>query len=84
MSIAPPVGAMSTSLCKLVLVSSHEPERSNIGTLFEDLGFEYVGPIDGHDLEELIATLERARDSASRPIGIHAVTQKGKGYLPVA
>ncbi|MFC4291265.1 1-deoxy-D-xylulose-5-phosphate synthase [Sphingorhabdus arenilitoris] len=52
------------------------------GTLFEELGFYYVGPIDGHNLEQLIPVLENVRDNAEGPVLIHAVTQKGKGYAP--
>ncbi len=52
------------------------------GTLFEELGFYYVGPIDGHDLEQLIPVLENVRDNAQGPVLIHCVTQKGKGYAP--
>ena len=52
------------------------------GTLFEELGFYYVGPIDGHDLEALVPVLENVRDAAEGPCLIHVVTQKGKGYAP--
>ena len=52
------------------------------GTLFEELGFYYVGPIDGHNLEHLVPVLENIRDAAEGPILIHVVTQKGKGYGP--
>ena len=52
------------------------------GTLFEELGFYYVGPIDGHNLEHLIPVLENVRDHAEGPVLIHVVTQKGKGYAP--
>jgi 1-deoxy-D-xylulose-5-phosphate synthase len=52
------------------------------GTLFEELGFYYVGPIDGHNLDHLIPVLENARDATSGPILVHVVTQKGKGYAP--
>lgn len=52
------------------------------GTLFEELGFRYIGPIDGHDLEQLIAVLRNVRDAGEGPVLIHAVTQKGKGYAP--
>ncbi len=52
------------------------------GTLFEELGFYYVGPIDGHDLDALVPVLENVRDAAEGPILIHVVTQKGKGYQP--
>ena len=52
------------------------------GTLFEELGFYYVGPIDGHNLEQLIPVLENVRDAAEGPCLVHVVTQKGKGYGP--
>lgn len=52
------------------------------GTLFEELGFYYVGPIDGHNLDHLIPVLENVRDSDHGPVLIHAVTMKGKGYGP--
>ncbi|MEO1922665.1 MAG: 1-deoxy-D-xylulose-5-phosphate synthase [Sphingomonadaceae bacterium] len=52
------------------------------GTLFEELGFYYVGPIDGHNLDHLIPVLENVRDSEKGPILVHVVTQKGKGYEP--
>ena len=69
----------------------HEPARKTEefarsfftgGTLFEELGFYYVGPIDGHDLESLLPILENVRDAAEGPILVHLVTQKGKGYAP--
>jgi 1-deoxy-D-xylulose-5-phosphate synthase len=52
------------------------------GTLFEELGFYYVGPVDGHDILSLVEILENVRDSDHGPMLIHAVTQKGKGYAP--
>ena len=52
------------------------------GTLFEELGFYYVGPIDGHNLDQLIPVLENVRDADEGPCLIHVVTQKGKGYAP--
>jgi 1-deoxy-D-xylulose-5-phosphate synthase len=52
------------------------------GTLFEELGFRYIGPIDGHNLDNLIPVLCNVRDAAQGPVLIHAVTQKGKGYAP--
>ena len=52
------------------------------GTLFEELGFYYVGPVDGHNLEHLIPVLENVRDAAEGPCLIHVVTKKGKGYAP--
>jgi 1-deoxy-D-xylulose-5-phosphate synthase len=52
------------------------------GTFFEELGFYYVGPIDGHDLEALVPILQNAREIRDRPVLVHVVTQKGKGYAP--
>ncbi|MDE2302803.1 MAG: 1-deoxy-D-xylulose-5-phosphate synthase [Sphingomonadales bacterium] len=52
------------------------------GTLFEELGFYYVGPIDGHNLDHLVPVLENVRDAAEGPCLVHVVTQKGKGYAP--
>ena len=52
------------------------------GTLFEELGFSYVGPIDGHDLDQLLPVLRTAQARATGPILIHVLTQKGKGYAP--
>jgi len=52
------------------------------GTLFEELGFTYIGPIDGHSMPELLATLRAARARATGPVLIHALTVKGKGYAP--
>ncbi|WYK04022.1 1-deoxy-D-xylulose-5-phosphate synthase [Cereibacter sphaeroides f. sp. denitrificans] len=52
------------------------------GTLFEELGFTYVGPIDGHDMEALLQTLRAARARTTGPVLIHVVTKKGKGYAP--
>ena len=52
------------------------------GTLFEELGFYYVGPIDGHNLDHLIPVLENVRDAQNGPILVHVVTKKGKGYAP--
>ncbi len=52
------------------------------GTLFEEMGFRYVGPIDGHDLDQLVPVLKNVRDSDNGPVLIHVVTQKGKGYAP--
>ncbi len=52
------------------------------GTLFEELGFYYVGPIDGHNLEQLVPILENVRDAAQGPCLVHVVTRKGKGYAP--
>ncbi|MHA3840199.1 1-deoxy-D-xylulose-5-phosphate synthase [Sphingomonas aestuarii] len=52
------------------------------GTLFEELGFYYVGPIDGHNLDHLIPVLENVRDANEGPVLVHVVTKKGKGYAP--
>ena len=111
MSIAPPVGALSAHLARLVSskpyrgirkvakrVASILPKRMAArvrkraeefargfvtgGTLFEELGFYYVGPIDGHNLDHLIPVLENVRDMKNGPILVHVVTQKGKGYAP--
>jgi len=110
MSIAPPTGALSAYLARLVsgpvyrgarktakqIVEAlpqffHEPARRTEefarawwtgGTLFEELGFYYVGPIDGHNLDHLLPVLENVRDSEDGPILVHVVTKKGKGYAP--
>ncbi|WP_323014257.1 1-deoxy-D-xylulose-5-phosphate synthase [Devosia sp.] len=69
----------------------HEPVRKTEefarsfftgGTLFEELGFYYVGPLDGHNLEDLLPVLENVRDAETGPILVHVVTRKGKGYAP--
>ena len=52
------------------------------GTLFEELGFHYVGPIDGHDMDALVSVLKNAREFKEKPVLVHVVTQKGKGYAP--
>jgi 1-deoxy-D-xylulose-5-phosphate synthase len=52
------------------------------GTLFEELGFSYIGPVDGHDLDQLLALLRTVKARADGPVLIHAVTKKGKGYAP--
>src|SRR5256886_13698512 len=52
------------------------------GTMFEELGFYYVGPIDGHNLDHLLPVLKNVRDAKQGPILVHVVTQKGKGYEP--
>ncbi len=52
------------------------------GTLFEELGFYYVGPVDGHNVERLVKILENVRDAAEGPMLVHVVTKKGKGYAP--
>ena len=111
MSIAPPVGAMSGYLSRLISskryrsirdVARHAAERFprmvehgvrraeryarglvTGGTLFEELGFYYVGPIDGHNLDHLLSILRNVRDdAASGPILVHVCTRKGKGYAP--
>ncbi len=111
MSIAPPVGAMSAYLSKLISSRSflslrdfatkmakrfpkqlertarraEEYARGILtgGTLFEELGFYYVGPIDGHNLDHLLPVLRNLRESDSaEPVLLHVVTQKGKGYAP--
>ncbi|MBM2319883.1 MULTISPECIES: 1-deoxy-D-xylulose-5-phosphate synthase [Marivita] len=110
MSIAPPVGALSSYLSQLYAGAPFqdlkeaakgavsflpEPFREGAkrakdllkgmavgGTLFEALGFSYVGPIDGHDLEQLLPVLRTVKDRAHGPILIHVVTKKGKGYGP--
>ena len=110
MSIAPPVGAMSAYLARLIsgrtylslreigrqfahhlpkffeqkAAAAEEFARGLLtgGTLFEELGFYYVGPIDGHNLEHLLPVLANVRDAEHGPILVHVVTQKGKGYPP--
>jgi 1-deoxy-D-xylulose-5-phosphate synthase len=52
------------------------------GTLFEELGFYYVGPVDGHNVEALVEVLENVRDADEGPMLVHVVTKKGKGYAP--
>ena len=52
------------------------------GTFFEELGFYYIGPIDGHDMEALVPVLKNAREFDGKPVLVHVVTQKGKGYAP--
>ncbi len=52
------------------------------GAWFEELGFYYVGPIDGHDLNQLLPVLKNVRDAKQGPILVHVVTKKGKGYAP--
>ena len=110
MSIAPPVGAMSAHLARMVSSRGYRkfrgfakgmvenmprPIKSTArkaeeytrgmvtgGTLFEELGFYYVGPVDGHDLDHLLPVLENAKAMQTGPILVHVVTQKGKGYKP--
>ena len=110
MSIAPPTGAMSAYLARLVSSHTYRSLRATAkqlakrlpkffydkarrteeysrgfwtgGTLFEELGFYYVGPIDGHNLDHLLPVLRNVRDMPSGPVLIHVVTKKGKGYSP--
>ncbi|UWF66952.1 MULTISPECIES: 1-deoxy-D-xylulose-5-phosphate synthase [unclassified Brucella] len=110
MSIAPPTGAMSAYLARLVSGRTYRSVREAAkqvaqklpkflqdkarkseeyarafftgGTLFEELGFYYVGPIDGHNLDHLLPVLKNVRDTQKGPVLIHVVTQKGKGYAP--
>jgi 1-deoxy-D-xylulose-5-phosphate synthase len=111
MSIAPPVGAMSAYLAKLISGGTYRRLRRFLkqaatkllpkrwqqraaraeeftrgfwtgGTLFEELGFYYVGPIDGHNFDHLLPVLRNVRAMKNGPILVHVVTQKGKGYAP--
>ncbi|MGR3491207.1 MAG: 1-deoxy-D-xylulose-5-phosphate synthase [Shimia sp.] len=110
MSIAPPVGALSSYLSQLYAGAPFQefkaaakgavsllppPFREGAkrakevlkgmtvgGTLFEQLGFSYLGPIDGHDMDQLLPVLRTVKERATGPILIHVVTQKGKGYRP--
>ena len=109
MSIAPPVGAMSSYLAKLVSGGAYRSLRrigkqvagalprplkeaarkaeeyargmATGGTFFEELGFYYVGPIDGHNLADLVPLLTNAK-AMDKPVLVHVVTQKGHGYAP--
>ena len=110
MSIAPPTGAMSAYLARLVTSQTYRSFRDAAkqlarhlpkflydkakrteeygrgfwtgGTLFEELGFYYVGPIDGHNLDHLLPILKNVRDMHGGPVLVHVVTKKGKGYPP--
>jgi len=110
MSIAPPVGALSGYLARLVSGRTYRSLRHIVkklakllprfleqralaleeyarglvtgGTLFDQLGFFYVGPIDGHNIDHLLPVLENVRDARNGPFLVHVVTQKGKGYAP--
>jgi len=111
MSIAPPVGAMSAHLARLISGGTYRSVRRWMkqaahkllptswfrraaraeeftrgfwtgGTLFEELGFYYVGPIDGHNLDHLLPVLRNVKKMKNGPVLIHVVTQKGKGYGP--
>ncbi len=78
MSISPSVGAFSTHLTARRALGALTSECS----LFEHMGFDYVGPVDGHDLGALLAILRMLRETADGPVLIHAVTRKGAGYAP--
>jgi 1-deoxy-D-xylulose-5-phosphate synthase len=110
MSIAPPVGAMSTYLARLYAARplqdlksvarnavDHLPPPLREGarrarslvkglvpgaTLFEELGFSYVGPFDGHDLSQILPILRTVKERSDGPVLLHAITRKGKGYRP--
>jgi 1-deoxy-D-xylulose-5-phosphate synthase len=110
MSIAPPTGAMSSYLARLVSGGTYRGIRETAkqlakklpkfiyekaqraeefargfwtgGTMFEELGFYYVGPIDGHNLDHLLPILKNVRDTETGPVLVHVVTKKGKGYAP--
>jgi 1-deoxy-D-xylulose-5-phosphate synthase len=110
MSIAPPVGALSGYLARLVSGRTYRSVRHTVkklakalppfleqraiameeyarglvtgGTLFDELGFFYVGPIDGHNIDHLLPVLKNVRDAKNGPFLVHVVTQKGKGYAP--
>ncbi len=110
MSIAPPVGALSSYLSRLYAEAPFQDLKQAAkgavsllpgpfqegarrakemlkgmavgGTLFEELGFSYVGPIDGHDLDQLLPVLRTAKARATGPMLIHVLTKKGKGYAP--
>jgi 1-deoxy-D-xylulose-5-phosphate synthase len=110
MSIAPPTGAMSAYLARLVSSPTYRGMRETAksitkklppffhegarrteefarsfftgGTLFEELGFYYVGPIDGHNLDHLLPVLDNVREVINGPVLVHVVTKKGKGYGP--
>ncbi len=110
MSIAPPVGALSSYLSRLysgepfqelkaaakgAVSLLPEPFQEGArrakellkgmavgGTLFEELGFSYIGPIDGHDLDQLLPLLRTVKTRATGPVLIHVLTKKGKGYAP--
>ncbi|MBX8800915.1 1-deoxy-D-xylulose-5-phosphate synthase [Ochrobactrum sp. MR28] len=110
MSIAPPTGAMSAYLARLVSGPTYRNLREMAkqiskklpkffqdkarkteefargfwagGTMFEELGMYYVGPVDGHNLDHLLPVLTNIRDNVDGPVLVHVVTQKGKGYAP--
>ena len=78
-----PAGALPRPL-KEAARKAEEYARGMVtgGTFFEELGFYYVGPIDGHDMDALVPILKNARDIKDKPVLVHVVTQKGKGYQP--
>ena len=80
MSIAEPSGAMAGYFNRLALRDEGANEWVS-PTWFEELGFAYLGPVDGHDVDKLVDALQRARDMAG-PVLVHALTHKGKGYAP--
>ncbi|HPF78285.1 MAG TPA: 1-deoxy-D-xylulose-5-phosphate synthase [Alphaproteobacteria bacterium] len=107
MSIAPPVGAMSNYLNRLVTSKPYIGARemgkkilppplrhaaksleesirvhTSDGTMFEEMGFYYIGPVDGHDMDQLLPILRNIRDHRSGPVLLHVKTKKGKGYAP--
>lgn len=82
MSIAPNVGAIHNILGKLRTSDTSKQTKTNVdGAFFEELGFMYLGSIDGHDIEEVITNLELAKRTKG-PVLLHIVTKKGKGYQP--
>lgn len=81
MSIAPNVGALHNVLGKLRTSKPQRTETNAGSTFFEELGFMYLGPIDGHNLEAIITNLEFAKRTKG-PVLLHIVTKKGKGYQP--
>ena len=80
MSIAQPTGAMANYFNRLALRDEGANEWVS-PTWFEELGFNYIGPVDGHDVDRLVDALQQARDMAA-PVVVHAITHKGKGYAP--
>ncbi len=86
MSIAPPVGALHRHLNTLTSPKAgDEPATTPSGSIFEALGFHYIGPIDGHDVDRLVTELAAIRDDATdRPVLLHVVTEKGHGYHTAA
>ncbi len=79
MSISPPTGAMSGHLNAL---AAHRDGAARDRNLFENMGFTYCGPVDGHDVRGLLATLHRLKHEADGPVLLHALTRKGAGYGP--